>query len=562
MLSADADSAAAASWLPELNSPKLDIALLPADSAKAADNTLATHSANPVPPPEQAASETDISQNDAASVASSDLAADYYYHLESVRSAEADAGHLGAAGSQATESVDAQDPVALHLSRPATPQDRVSDVADTQTMLDHLGLDFDFTSDPAINDISSAPLFTMLAQPQPPPAESCPDACDPSVQTPDESQHHHHQQQKPRTRRSSIASMLMRRASRCIDSGGPAIDSPVAAPMTLAPEKCPVDVDLQPEPDAAAAAAASDATSSHEQPSPNAAATSDLPPSEALVPAESASSSVSVAVEPKSAEAEPAPAEPSQEAEPLDQADPVQETEPAVASSDSAASNLATTADSGDTSKNNDTAESSSDSQEHPPLPSYDDTTTALTPPEPASSHSIPTRRSPNTPNLDKRSSRILDGITRKVLHVRQTTSMVLRRSVGSRLSVIMPNMSAEAPAPLSAAHELHAASLGPGSGEDNESLESADAAEASADQTSDAFDGTGVPDSNANDDIDAHEVDSHKPVVTAVSEPSSGHRGVLSRRFTLVRQGTNEVVRNSVTRVKGIFASKKPLAA
>ncbi|KAJ2531434.1 hypothetical protein EV175_007221, partial [Coemansia sp. RSA 1933] len=37
-----------------------------------------------------------------------------------------------------------------------------------------------------------------------------------------------------------------------------------------------------------------------------------------------------------------------------------------------------------------------------------------------------------------RRSSRILvEGITRKVQHVRQTTSMVLKRSVGSRLSVV-----------------------------------------------------------------------------------------------------------------------------
>ncbi|KAJ2395966.1 hypothetical protein GGI05_001341 [Coemansia sp. RSA 2603] len=558
MLSADADSAAAATWLPELNSPKLEIALPTTDAA----NTAA-----PAQPPEQPAPQTDSPQIDVeslrpASIASSDVAADYYYHLESVRSA------ASAELSHATESVDAHDPVALHLSRPATPRAREPDTVDSQTMLDHLGLDFDFTSDPAINDIASAPLFTMLAQPLPLPplADSRPDATNPAQVVPEEPQ-----QRKPRTRRPSIASILMRRASRCIDSSSPAIDSPVAAPMILAPENSSAHVDMTLEP----ATAASDATSSHGSPLPNTTAPSDLAPSEEQAPAQPASAHL---------ESESATAEPSQEpAEPLD------EPEHAVASADPVASDPAIPADSSDSSSDSnndnnivndnsdsnnmknvsDVAEPSTDSQEVPPLPSYDETT-APTPHEPASTHTIPTRRSPNTHNLDKRSSRILDGITRKVLHVRQTTSMVLRRSVGSRLSVIMPNMSTEAPAPVPVDHESHAAlSASSGSAQDNESLESADATEARADQASDAFDGTVNADPAANvsaenndNDNEVHDVDSHKPVVTAVSEPSSGHRGALSRKFTLVRRGTNEVVRNSVTRVKGIFASKKPVAA
>ncbi|KAJ2706152.1 hypothetical protein H4R19_005038 [Coemansia spiralis] len=188
----------------------------------------------------------------------------------------------------------------------------------------------------------------------------------------------------------------------------------------------------------------------------------------------------------------------------------------------------------------------------------------------------------PTTRSLEKRSSRIISGITRKVNYVRQTTSMVLRRSVGSRLS-----MAVDRSADASAQHSQSAA--GPETDEDDalkdrqkpsledsagehESVDASDTAPAAApEDPSDVVDEAAAGTCSAELDTTAS---AHEAGATDSDEPSTSAAGSadkdgldatttsFSRRLGLVRRGTNEVVRSGVSRVKSMFATKRPVPA
>ncbi|KAJ2587894.1 hypothetical protein H4R99_007992, partial [Coemansia sp. RSA 1722] len=598
----------ASSWLPELDSPKLSIALPPVDrdpeppqavvneitqSSKAADTkAVAVAPASEAP----AASQDATSPSSASSVAG----ADYYYQLDTIKSESSVASEN--LYENPTEELHGESPKALSLAEthvPLAPAPR-SDV-DMQTMLDHLGLDFDFASDPAIDDINATPLFAM----PPSVAECAQPECESQHDLDLASQQPHQTRPaltdapsssgaKARVRRSSIASMLIRRTSKCFDSigSGTASDSPVAKeqkPETLS------QVQVQPEPQAQAQVQAEDKTQVEDQPLPQSSGTDAVSgsasPKEPAQPSDEASAAASQEQAPvESSDTSPPYAHSNVDPAAVPAASPapvadaasvfvakalVEQTaasaDPSAAEASSESFNASSAAESAE--KSDSTASGSLQPSGDSPAASLsyeaDKSTAAVT--EPPSTQSIPARRPPMARNLDRRSSRFLDEITRKVQHVRQTTSMVLRRSVGSRLSVIpvapSENMAAASTEDPSQ-HQLQSDSLPEQEQEQGQALQQVqrcDTAHASDKQVC-------VPDdaadqSDAAEDIqdaDDHDSDNDnaKPVVAATAEGSAHQRGGLARRFTFVRRGTNEAVRNSVSRVKGIFASKKSVAA
>ncbi|KAJ2080996.1 hypothetical protein H4R24_002665 [Coemansia sp. RSA 988] len=212
--------------------------------------------------------------------------------------------------------------------------------------------------------------------------------------------------------------------------------------------------------------------------------------------------------------------------------------------------------------------------------------------------------------SVEKRSSRILSEISRKVNHVRQTTSMVLRRSVGSRLSMIpgksletlnhaaldrigvsAPNQdhlaSTREDPPEYSVDDREGSSLGPGIAN---SHQGATAATANVDNRTAVVD-TGRADTMSGNSLDQAPV-AESAVLDAVTttaivadadvaeynsaaaDPKSGasvekgHKDSLdarvtfSRRFGMVRRGTNEAVRSGVSRMRNMFAAKKSVTA
>ncbi|PIA12928.1 hypothetical protein COEREDRAFT_11963 [Coemansia reversa NRRL 1564] len=221
-------------------------------------------------------------------------------------------------------------------------------------------------------------------------------------------------------------------------------------------------------------------------------------------------------------------------------------------------------------------------------------------------------RPSTGSHSPEKRTSRIFGGISRKVNHVRQTTSMVLRRSVGSRLSVIpdksLENLDHAAQGRIDASttnrggaasdredppeysvDDRVGASSGRGIGSTHQGTNT-DAANVdngtvssdvgSADTTSGhALAKSPVLDSNTtgaettagvveeDNTVDITAVAAAEPKPNTSGEEKSNKdsldaRATFSRRFGMVRRGTNEAVRSGVSRMRSMFAAKNPVAA
>ncbi|KAJ1812656.1 hypothetical protein LPJ56_005422, partial [Coemansia sp. RSA 2599] len=522
MLSAEADAAASckpgkakgvSSWLPELNSPKLSIALPPigGDSdALQTDAPATAHGDADIDGSKKASDAVVDAKPDAAapaasqdivsaSVASSN-AADYYYHLDSVTS---------------EASVALEDPPkAPSVAEPSTDVQEAPSVSeshgevDMQTMLDHLGLDFDFASDPAIDDINATPLFAIppsVAANKDPETGASQGAHKGDLDSDNQARRSVLAETpsssgvKTRTRRSSIASMLMRRTSKCFDSIGASsvIESPVIREQKVeAQNQSQADIEAKvqdkPEPEvqpqaqaqsqsvgAEPASGSSDAkdeasvsseasaaakenqavVEGNDAPPPyaHAATSSDADASDDIaeetgtavdVPAAAAADASSVFV--AKAHAQPPAGQP--ETDSADSSAAENSEKPALASADNADPHIseeASSASYNDVSNSSGSDGHNNNNNDHSSNVQPSNATSAASLSyeankseipagvEPSSTYSIPTRRPPKARNLDRRSSRILDELTRKVQHVRQTTSMVLRRSVGSRLSVI-----------------------------------------------------------------------------------------------------------------------------
>ncbi|KAJ2879607.1 hypothetical protein IWW38_006087, partial [Coemansia aciculifera] len=189
--------------------------------------------------------------------------------------------------------------------------------------------------------------------------------------------------------------------------------------------------------------------------------------------------------------------------------------------------------------------------------------------------------------HLDRRSSRILEGISRKVQQVRQTTSMVLRRSVGSRLSIRPatphdvfqgsvvglaglrgcglndaesepPESKSQSPPQYSVSDAEPATSIKPDDCTSNANSTSADDSSHVADPANE-LDEKLVEVAAARSTTAVNTGDDH--TLNATSD-KLGNPNSISRKLSSVRHGTNAAVRNSVTRVKNIFAAKRPVAA
>ncbi|KAJ2870871.1 hypothetical protein FB639_004556, partial [Coemansia asiatica] len=609
-------------WLPELDSPKLSIALPPIDKdpepSPQADAQPASFDANddvakqpsdaavaivakdaaaeiPAPASDAPAASLDITSVSAAS----SNAADYYYHLDSLRS---DSSAVLAAPSKSPSSlaISANDDDVQEDTFVPEPQDPVN----MQNVLDHLGLDFDFATDPAIEDINATPLFTLpssgnsgsqdklMSHLDPESQQKRPVAAEPASSG-----------IKTRVRRSSIASMLIRRTSKCFDSIGA-----TAAIEAAVPKEQKVENQSQPEPEPEVEAKTeTDAQSQSSSSEPAAGLANDCEeqaPVSSKAPAATedagtlpsyAAGNVDASKDPDAVgDANGADADADADADASPDADAVDAASVFVAKAhvQPAANQLTAdqpnadqpTADSAaeDNPDNADTqvAEASSESFNAPSasdsvernnsnVDPINDAPTAASlsfeankpmpaATEPSSTYSIPMRRPPKARNLDRRSSRILDELSRKVQHVRQTTSMVLRRSVGSRLSVI-PISPSEIPAAQSAESSSPQGSLPEKEQDTQQQQQDGDCPPSVAKKDVDDAEPSIA---GSQDNVDnGHVSDTEKPVVAATTETSGQQRSGLSRRFTFVKRGTNEVVRNSVTRVKGIFASKKPVA-
>lgn len=154
---------------------------------------------------------------------------------------------------------------------------------------------------------------------------------------------------------------------------------------------------------------------------------------------------------------------------------------------------------------------------------------------------------------LDRRSSRILDGITRKVMHVRHTTSMVFRRATSHVSSSIAAT--ADKTSPNSAATTNNASS----SGEELQQVPSEDAADISSIEEEEEENQDGATSSAASsprlssieDDAEKEEENDTDNVKTTHNHHSTNiSMDALSRKLFLVK--------NSVSRMKNIFASKR----
>ncbi|KAJ1734218.1 hypothetical protein LPJ61_001187 [Coemansia biformis] len=224
----------------------------------------------------------------------------------------------------------------------------------------------------------------------------------------------------------------------------------------------------------------------------------------------------------------------------------------------------------------------------------------------------------PKIHSLEKRSSRIINGITRKVNYVRQTTSMVLRRSVGSRLPMAPgsplgtstqldpsvaeleadeENMLKDTQKPSLEDSTREAADASDRSGElESMSIRSVDGdagnaaaapstempgavgeapyvADVARDAAAESSDNESIaaasaPDAEAEAETKPEtkaEIEAEASASAAATSDKDGleeRTTSFSRRLGLVRRGTNEAVRSSVSRVKSMFTAKRPVAA
>ncbi|KAJ2766015.1 hypothetical protein IWQ57_004546 [Coemansia nantahalensis] len=461
-----------------------------------------------------------------------------------------------------------------HEQQPATPR-----------------LSFHFHTDPTIDAISSVPLFPLATPaagavaPAAQPADgaagaSSPAAAQPQMQlladSPKSESSENAASRKSRGRRSSFAGLLMRRAGRNVEAKAapdsheaaelPADqDEPAAAPVPLSPVAASGKLSTasgessvvvhESTDQAASTVARSWANAPSPVPDTDAAA---VPSCASLVP-----SAAQPAAAPASAE--------TQEDAPASEADRDTSCSCSISSSvaEDAEDNGPASDGPGDAAGDAICGAGATSSESAPAA-------CELPPAPPA-----------NTRGLEKRSSRIISGITRKVNYVRQTTSMVLRRSVGSRLSMAVDRFaepSAErsqcstgaATDEVDAGKDAQKPSLEDSAGE-LEPVGSKDERPADASDPAPAAD---APD--AAEDVPAETASASADLATTASAPEPGTAAEpdspsagsadkggsdaaatsLSRRLGLVRHGTNVAVRSGVSRVKSMFVAKRSVAA
>ncbi|KAJ2401401.1 hypothetical protein GGI10_006050, partial [Coemansia sp. RSA 2530] len=402
---------------------------------------------------------------------------------------------------------------------------------------------------------------------------------------------------KSSTRRASIAGMLKKRLSKCSDANGD------IAPTTISPSPSNAEANVV----VLVAAVA--------------AATDDIQPTQEVLPAEpelshnsdDATCDIQTAPSPAEPVVEPPTAAPVAFVadvadvaipEPAAHLDSQQKDEepPAVAPPTGEAGEEcdAQLDHSGDT--------QTQALSEAPPCPVADPAASAPTPETPmqqgddvdlADAQLPPPPRRPSIHHhLDRRSSRILEGLTRKVQHVRQTTSMVLRRSVASHLSfrpTTPPDVFQGSVVGLAGLRgcglndgELEQERVRqPGDGLEKQVIPPPQYSPSDGEPTgtralSTGGGGGGGGGEEAN--LPANEEPSHEnghineigdklvdiPAtrsITGLNATSdkihaSNHMDTFSRKLSSVKHGTNVAVRNSVTRVKNIFAAKRSVAA
>ncbi|KAJ2007473.1 hypothetical protein GGI04_001512 [Coemansia thaxteri] len=422
----------ASSWLPDFDSPAISIALSTLPSAEElsavatalpqaviVDSSTAQHLSSPATAPvcDTKLDADAACADDNASAAADALPQSQSPHLQTMVKVEPELS-----------------------SAAACPGDPSAATA----LLDSLGLSFEFSSDPTMDSITDSPLYLSLG---PHNAPACAPESDANEQSSPEPLPH-----KPRARRTSIAGMIKRRLSKCADVNGDLVSAPTPASPTVAvaphqaddasPATEPVadvgDLPAQPElaPEPEAHCCAADGT----QPGVGDTQHDSLPPAVASPPQPVDPTENSPAIIDKPAES------------------PVTHTGPqtVAATTTSTATNTPAGADVCDEVNNeceDAPPQAPSESRQQEPESASDPLATQPAVEDASSSSSSssassasqqlpPARRPSKYQNLDRRSSRILEGITRKVQHVRQTTSMVLRRSVGSRLSIRPGNFS------------------------------------------------------------------------------------------------------------------------
>ncbi|KAJ1736553.1 hypothetical protein LPJ72_001307 [Coemansia sp. Benny D160-2] len=483
-------------------------------------------------------------------------------------------------------------------------------------LLENYGLSFNFNTDPAIDDISAAPqLFSVAASTV---SSAGTDSQNHNMQSddaegsqaqPQESSDAPVAQQRIKGRRASIASMLIRRASKYIDGGVTATPPTNAQQQTEEKEKevedgvhsssdVPVEKELHPSKnesvvDVAAADAANDPGVAKDH-------MSIEEPVAAIVNTVkfSVDDCADAAEHPKAIEV------PNAAAEPVDNASEDNDQSHAVGTPSVGANEIESNSD--DKASNDNTGGPSDQQQSEPSQtcepqhsdPQDDATAAAVTGHqdentssrssgssiihgdgyigvEPlAEEDSTSVSAADSRSALNRRSSRIFEGFTRKVQRVRQTTSMVLRRSVGSRLSII-PRMS----------QDNFAADSGSsvGGGRQSEKIVSSESPADASDRAAKAGAGAGAetvaetetvaatnqanataaPTATDADVSDADDAASSVAKASLIdSKPRRSGRAVLARGLTTVKRGTNDAVRSSVTRVKSIFMPKRPVAA
>ncbi|KAJ2454060.1 hypothetical protein EV183_001783 [Coemansia sp. RSA 2336] len=485
---------------------------------------------------------------------------------------------------------------------------------------DQLGVDFDFDTDPAIDAISTSPLFAVAGTSL---GSASGQDKQEALETSQLGQPAQSGARKGRGRRASIAGMLMRRASKYVDAASPTLPANAAAAAASTNSSANM----------AQVLSESRKQESAEQAEASAAAAA----SEASKETDAAPASKITVASKELVEAPPADCDKSQAAASTsggnladdecgskEQTDDTAHDTAAVAakpSTDQASADMAKGTDNDASDEHIETVQtagsgsSASMAKEALPLPP------------------------PSKPrSVEKRSSRILSGITRKVNHVRQTTSMVLRRSVGSRLSIApgksldtvngpAPKQSecstsqdqkdtvrdeppqytseehvhavaeaeisdaalsavADTPAMNTAASADGAAVNSASDSQAKVDSETKSNAEASVSGTDNAAsthesapesnDNTSVAtssdsSSNASDNVDEVEDTSNRAATEgakahanseATDEDGLDAKTTFTKRFGMVRRGTNEAVRNSVSRMKHIFASKRPVVA
>ncbi|KAJ2061252.1 hypothetical protein GGI17_003201 [Coemansia sp. S146] len=504
------------------------------------------------------------------------------------------------------------DPLALSLDLPnilAGPKNSTDAAATTgTTLLDRLGLNFDFHTDPAIDAISDSPLYLSFAShelitglrddtpavDEEPPALHLPSLPEsplgPASSASPLSLESESCSNKSSTRRTSIAGMLKKRLSKCSDANGD------IASTTISPSPSTTDAN-----DVVVVVVATDIQPTLEvQPfepelshnSDDATCDSQVSPSNEPVVEPPVVATVAFVAD---------VANPEPTAHPESQRKGESVPVAAPPSNDAGEERNVITAPSVDT-----PTQAPSDVPPLPPLEA-DPVASAPAPETPTrqgddaevvdSQPPPPPRRPSIHRHLDRRSSRILEGLTRKVQHVRQTTSMVLRRSVGSHLSfrpATPPDVFQGSIVGLAGlrgcgvndgeleqehlpqsdgglekqAHpppQYSASNAEPSNTNAENSCTSASSAggEANPASAEDPSHANGHINELGDKLVDVSATRS-TTALNATSDKfhASNHMDTFSRKLSSVRHGTNVAVRNSVTRVKNIFAAKRSVAA